>query len=405
MLTLSSSEWVNTAHSLEEHHALFYQCWQMGKPRFDPSIPTAAVRFNRSGDFLEFVFNPDFWASLTAYERLFIIAHECLHVLLNHGLRTANTKDNLRTNWALDIVVNHMLVTNFGFDRSRLRGQGDWCWVDTIFADRPDMGKIPTDAAFEFYLNLIPQSPTVKVRLVDDHSTLPDDWRKVVGKLNQVLSPEELGTLKDAVERHCQDQLPGVGEGLWQFVNPGSVRKNKKWETVIKNWSKMYLRDVERNQEQWLRIDRRFASLQSGLFLPSEQEEVDDRGDRIEVYFFLDTSGSCYHLKDRFFRAAKSLPEERFKIRLFCFDDKVEETTLESERVYGGGGTRFCIIEDKIREVQEVAYPEAVFIITDGCGSHVQPLHPQRWHWFLTQYRSYSFIPEASKKYNLADYE
>ena len=109
------------------------------------------------------------------------------------------------------------------------------------------------------------------------------------------------------------------------------------------------------------------------MFLPSEMEidERDFEKTQIDVWFFLDTSGSCWNLKDRFFTAAASLPPERFNIRLFCFDTVVKETTLESKKVYGGGGTCFKILEEEIqKEIRQGAeYPTGVFVITDGYGT------------------------------------
>jgi hypothetical protein len=111
------------------------------------------------------------------------------------------------------------------------------------------------------------------------------------------------------------------------------------------------------------------------MFLPSDMEIEDDNDEktRIKVYFYLDTSGSCWGLKDRFFAAALSLPDDRFDIRLFCFDTTVQETTLESRKIYGGGGTSFSILEAHIqKEIKEKGeYPEAVFVITDGYAATV----------------------------------
>ena len=72
---------------------------------------------------------------------------------------------------------------------------------------------------------------------------------------------------------------------------------------------------------------------------------------------------------------------------MFCFDTKVYETTLESGKLYGFGGTYFSILEDAIQAAMrkdKVPYPKAVFVITDGYGNDVKPQIPQRWHWFLS---------------------
>ena len=124
------------------------------------------------------------------------------------------------------------------------------------------------------------------------------------------------------------------------------------------------------------------------------------------MWFFLDTSGSCYHLKDRFFAAAASLPERRFNVRLFCFDTAVQETTLASGKIYGGGGTSFRIIEKHIQgEISSKGckYPE-VFVISDGYGDLVSPQHPSKWHWLLTDNGTKDYISKKSSVHELKDY-
>ena len=130
---LKLSEFEEIAFKLETHHSIFYKLWEMGEMVFDESISTACVKFDRVGHYVSFHFNPDFWKEKTTYERLFIICHECLHVWLNHGLRTRNAEFPSMVNTALDVVVNHMLVENFGFKRHKIKDYQELCWVDHFF--------------------------------------------------------------------------------------------------------------------------------------------------------------------------------------------------------------------------------------------------------------------------------
>ncbi len=419
-LKLTTAEWIKISQDLEDHHALFYEMWQMGLPNFTDEIPTAAVRFSEAGEFVEFVFNPVYWESLTPYERLFVICHECLHVVLNHGIRTTRHEDMQRINWSLDIVVNHLLIFAFGFDRSRIRDAATLCWTDTIFKDREDLATIPTDESYEYYYQMIPEAKiiTIDVFTVDDHSSLHGRAKKVIEKLNGRLSQEEKESIKNVIEKHYQkekevnsdtpDEEAGDGYGGWKFVNVGKIQKKRKWETVIRQWSLKYMKEGLDENEQWARIARRFELLPSDIFLPSEMEDDAKDFDRIPVHLYLDSSGSCIHLKDRFFRAALSLPKERFDVRCFCFDTKITELDLTKKKIKGGGGTNFGIIEtniQKLKQREKAAYPEAVFIMTDGKGTHVNPEHADRWHWFLTDRASRGYIPNNSKTFRLRDYE
>jgi len=161
--------------------------------------------------------------------------------------------------------------------------------------------------------------------------------------------------------------------------------------------------------EQWVRINRRFALVDTELILPTEMEVEDvwEEKDRIRVDFYMDTSGSCIGMKDRFFKAAASLPEERFDVRLYCFDTRCYDTTLESKKMEGGGGTSFQCIEDDIQERCQKngeKYPVAVFVLTDGYGDEISPEDPEAWYWFVTN-GYYNYIPKESKKYNLDEFE
>lgn len=426
---ISNEEWFEISRSLEIHHAVFYKIWQMGKPIFNEEIETAAVQFNSDGEFIWFHFNPQFWNRMQLKDKLFVICHEALHIILNHGIRTkdAGRRNSAATNVALDVVVNHSLVNNFGFLRSTIEDWQDYCWVDTVFKDKNPLP--PDNELFEYYFNLFDKvygdggmgdgTKGGAPGLVDDHSKMgegSDNWDEIIDALNAELTDEEKESLKSMVSKHFEenksnDKKAGTGTGAWSFVKIGKVVKKLKWETVIKRWSKKYLKTIDKEEEQWARLNRRMSMLPRDMFLPTDME-VDDaerNKTKIDVWFYLDTSGSCIGLKDRFFTAALSLPTERFNIRLFCFDTKVEETTLESKKVYGGGGTCFNILEAEIQKELKAGkidkYPEAVFVITDGYGTNIKPQMPSKWYWFITDGGVRNYIDKDCNFYNLRDFE
>ena len=370
-IVLTADEFLQLSMKLEEHHAVFYQLWKMGRPTFTTDIETAAVSFDAQGDWVEFVFNPQYWESLDQYQRLFVICHECVHIILNHGIRTLGSKDSQVANFLLDVIVNHSLVKGFGFDRDLL---GDLdkkgCWVDTVFPGE-DM---PDDKSFEYYFNRMPKDLKKLqqvIGLLDDHSGLSaSNWDEVIEKLDGVLTKEEKDALKETIEKHGQDDpsQAGTGTGGWTFIDVKPVKKKKKWETVIKEWSRKYDRPEMKDIEQWSRVNRRFVTLDKKLMLPTEMEIEHETEGKIMVFLFQDTSGSCWGLKDRFFKAARSLDPKRFDVRLFCFDTTVKETDLAKGKIYGGGGTSFRILETFIQRTMRdegCGYPEAVFVITE----------------------------------------
>jgi len=405
-LKISSEEWFEITRKIGQFHEVFYTLWSLGIPTLDSTIETAEVQFYQP-NVVNFRFNPDFWNNLSVYQRIFVIAHECLHVILNHGNRGKDGKYQNLVNIAMDISVNHMLVENFGFDRKEVAKDElkNICFVDTVFKDAEDLVDIPENETFEWYYSrLIDEqeggNSNDDKNSLDDHSGLTgssDIPQSFLDELKDKISPEALESLNTAAGSD-----PG---SKWMVLSVELVIKKKKWETIIKKWSMKYMREDFKAEEQWAILNRRFQFISDNLMIPSEFEieETEQEKNKIPVFFFLDTSGSCHGFAERFWKAAKSLPEDKFDIRLFCFDTKVYETSLSSGKLYGFGGTMFNIIEQRIQ--QEKKYPEAVFLITDGIGSSVHPVYPDRWHWFLTPYNIKTYIPKQSNVYMLKDFE
>lgn len=416
---ISDDEFYAISRRLERYHSVFYQLWELGRPVFTEQVPTAAVAFNKQGRCIEFMFNPIFWKNLTPTQREFVISHECLHVILKHGLRTKDAKNPRGCNFALDVVVNHLLVDKFAFKREDVDPNNDACWIDTVFPGQ----QIEENREYEYYFNRLPEGWKKEPRLIDIHDLLNgSESDEAIDKLSKSLSEEEKSTLRDMIEKHggqakdgdkdAKGQKRGDGAGKqWKFMDVKPVPIKKKWETVIRRWAKKFLPNDFDSYEHWARVNRRMVELPDDCILPTEMElqEKEDLG-KIDVWFFLDTSGSCAGLADRFWKAAKSLPPHRFNIKLFCFDTKVYDVDIKVGKLYGFGGTSFDILEAKIQ--QEMAsmplnkrkYPEAVFVITDGYGNNVYPQIPQRWYWFLSaNYRT--CIPKTCNIFNLSDFE
>jgi len=115
--TFTYEERLEIASLLSNHHTIFKTFWNVGKPIFTKSIKTAAVGFDSFGNTLYMIINPDFWDSLNSVNKAFIIAHECLHIILKHGQRGMAFKNQDAVNIAMDIVINEMLVFSFGFNK------------------------------------------------------------------------------------------------------------------------------------------------------------------------------------------------------------------------------------------------------------------------------------------------
>lgn len=408
---MNTTEFQDIVFELQKYHGVFTGFWNLGKPQETDAISTAAIKFDAKGKGIEFLINPVFWNACSRTKKSFVICHECLHVMLNHGIRTINVPVEHRSilNVAEDISINHMLVKSFGFNRNDIEGWEDLCWIDTVFPDKAK--EILPDMHFEYYYNLLKNDPDRKITctLVDSHDFFNDLPKEVQDQLESMmdhLSSEELQALRDSCDDKSVDYpMPGILAGnLTVRISAKKVKTKRKWETVIKRWSSYRYRQSVKDSEQWARINRRFALLNRDFFIPTEMES-DAKShikNKIELCFFLDTSGSCSHLAERFWRAADSLSKDKFKIHLYCFDTKVYKTDIKARKLYGFGGTTFTCIDRCINAMPK--HPAAIFIITDGYGNNVRPVKPKKWHWFLTSSHT-ECIPKACNVFKLSEYE
>ncbi len=424
---ITLDEYFDLFDSLEEHHFLFMEFWRLGFPTFTDQIETAGVGFSKAGDFVSFLFGQKFWDECSEYKRKFVIAHECLHVLLNHGFRGKDLQPDI-ANIAMDVVINEFLINTFDFDREKVEGWDKYCFIDTIFTNKGIFALKGQN--FEYYYNLIMKyaSCTHDVILVDDHGGLGsltgEQMDTIADQLSGKMSQKELDDLKDRLksdfgkgdkDSHEFNKInpqgnkeggkqagTGAGNALMK-IKP--VRKyNRRWESVIFQWAREYEED---DIDSFTREPRRMQAMMNdfcgGFVLPGIAGKP--RKGRVKLWAFQDTSGSCVHLAERFFKAVNSIPPDRFDVRTFCFDTQVYP--VKNGELKGFGGTTFTCIDEYIRRhIKEKPgdAPDAVFVITDGYGNNVNPEFPKKWYWFLSEDYT-SCIPKECKTFSLKNFE
>jgi hypothetical protein len=417
MNMMTDEEYLKVLQQMDRMPSIFHKLWEMGRPMFtnDPGMSTACVTFDDSGSLLEFIINEDFWQTLDINQKIFVVSHECLHIFFNHGKRFFQNKDldAMKANIATDLVVNHILVDSFNFSRKNIDPHDVYCWVDKFFSEEENAYN---KSAEWYYKNLDKDKmESMGCTTVDMHSNSNEYHEKIEEYLNNNFSEEEIeviGKIKELDENSGGGNIAGKLSSIVNVFNASDqkVKKKKKWESVIKNWALKTIKQTTKSETQWAHLNRRFSLLPKELILPSEYEYEDDfkEKDKINVWFFLDTSGSCAGYAQRFFNAANTLPEKHFEINLYCFDTRVFPTTLKSGKLYGFGGTSFRILENYIQRSltkQKKEYPKAVFVITDGWGDKIRPERPENWYWFMTPRNTTMYIPKKSNVYNLKDFE
>ena len=312
-------------NSLVSHHAVFYQFWRLVKPAYSDDIDTACVSFNEEGKCVDFLINKEFWQSISTEKQKFVICHECMHVINSHGKRINKKFQEHadQANCAMDIVVNESLVKYFGFNRLNIDPDDEYIWFDKFFKDQPTVLR---DNSFEYYLNKIIENniqiPNTGKHLINSHDGL-DIPKEFAQQIVNALSDEEADVLKNIAQRAEQGKkqdsnrkTAGTSAGdLVKTLEKKPIKTRSKWETIIKKFERSFGKE-ECDESHWLAKDRRMHNLNFDIFLPSEIEyEVRKTNkDKIKTYFFMDSSGSCEALAQRFFDAASSINKDKFDV-------------------------------------------------------------------------------------------
>lgn len=100
------------------NHGFFGMLLMHAGLSINDSFDTAAT------DGKDIVFSPDFLESLTDEETDFIMMHEIMHIVLKHCFRD-NNKDDYYANIADDIVVNSILLSEYGGDLNAITVNGN----------------------------------------------------------------------------------------------------------------------------------------------------------------------------------------------------------------------------------------------------------------------------------------
>ena len=407
--------------SVEDYHKVFFTFLELASVYLTDEIPTACVTLSKNAK-TEMSIGEEFWKRLNLRERLFVVCHECLHVLLDHGVRNGLSVPGATpglVNKAQDICINEMIVDLFCYDREDLREWKKYCWIETCFSD-PHL--IKRNETFIYYLKKLIEDPSKAEAkdgpIIFDEHRLPSDGspsepetqeeKKDREKLAETLAGEfSVGELEKLIKG-----LPGTGEiagtmaGIIEQVISKKAKKIKiNFAHIIRKLKKSSMKKIEQDIETFTHEDRRFEDIirTQGVSLPGTATIEKLKSDRLLTAVFMDISGSCMDYFDIFQRVFLAFDVEReiFDTHLFIFDTKVKEVK-PGDGIHVGGGTDFKIIEDKCLELeaQGKRYPDCVIVITDGWGTEVKPKAASKWIFLLTPKNfTESLIPIKSKKF------
>lgn len=392
--SLTSAEKYDIAVMLEGYHRVFSSFFNMSDICFSDRISTACVRLPKRDKPTMFL-NEDFWNSLSEEAKVFVVCHECLHTMLNHGMRAGQHIVGATpelVNQAQDITINEMLYRLFEINRLALDNWEQYCWIETCFPGRTDV--LP-DQTYDYYLELMVKGGVEK-KLFDDHEGDGDELSdELMEKLKGSLSPKERASME-----------AGMSEG-YTLGGGGGEPKKINFTKLVARLAAHAHRKHETSRDTFARTHRRYGSMGTEFLLPGPTDVRHHSQDRLITAAFMDVSGSCLDYVPDFDRIREAFlaKPDLFDLRTFIFTTQVQEVHPKAKEIGISGGTAFAPIERQCRKIEDETgrYPDCVVIITDGMGSKVKPKWPKRWIWLLTPGGSKKFIHPDSRQHFIAD--
>lgn len=297
----------------------------------------------------EFLWNPEWFDTLSPDECLGVLLHELWHVALLHGVR-GKDKDHERWNAACDYRINN----NLRQEGYALPDGGLW---DDQYLDK--------EWSEEKIYDALPSGPKQQTWGTQQFSD----------------SPSQVTLVQEAVvSAKFAGQSPGEAEDrLNQFLKP-----KLPWRHLFRR----YLLDKLEQNWSWQRPNRRYQDIYMPALLPDEAELE-------SIVMFLDTSGSISEEEiQRFVSEAKFVQENLNpkKLTLIQFDTRIQkiDTYNRGDRikaldVCGFGGTYYGEVHDYILKHK----PTVSIIFTDLCAEEMEPVGKNEVIWVVS-YSKYS---------------
>lgn len=321
----------------------------------DPSVPTACTNGKRV------IYGAAFINELNDAQLKFLVAHECMHPMLEHNFRRGS-RDPKRWNQAADYAINQLL-TDEGIGEFIEGG----CLNESLYKAGEGMA--------ESIYNLLPDSGDGDGD-GDGMGGTGQDLEDGEGTAQEQAQQAAEWKVRTAQAAQAAKMMGKLSAGLERLV--GEILNPKvNWREVLNR----FVVKVRTEDRSFARPNRRFIS--QGLFMPSVSGEAMG-----EMLVAVDCSGSVGERELAEFAAEiRSIHEDMrpTKIHVVYFDSEVshhDEVGTDDDLVvspHGGGGTAFSPI---FRFAADNGIdPVACVVLTDLCCSDFgpQPEYPVLW--------------------------
>jgi predicted metal-dependent peptidase len=338
-------------------------------------------------------YNPTWIESLREEELRGVLAHEVLHLVLEH-LTNLREKDVLLWNIATDLCINYMLVEN-NFELTKgLVPQKSWGNEGYTFDFKGVMKivNIENKTAEQIYSEIINNPKIQKIKQEMD-DLRGDEHEYSDG--DKALTKEEIAESKDKWKN-------AVGEAVTHARQKGNLPKGlelfvDKLQNAKINWKQMlykYITRVIPFDYTYARPSKR--SISSGFYMPSILKET------IEMVVSIDTSGSISQKQLSDFLSeitgiAKSF--NNLKMSLIVCDSEIKDVyhvgngdsdRISKLKIRGGGGTSHIPIYDYVKA--KLPNTKLLINFTDGY-TDFPTKESVKTLWVLSENNNKSNIP------------
>lgn len=399
---------------LNENYAYFLtHILNIGKPSWSEQIETACVALDKdfeSKEEFRFIFNPEFAKNLGTEDFSFVLAHETMHILLDHITLSMKFDYPQIFNLAADAVINDYLA-NGGFDVPEMAVTGEKLVgfdcsnssVTEVYNLIEDQAKQMQQAIEEFCEQMEGES-----QRFDDHEWIHNPEMFAGSKMRNIVGdniPEDIRETRDESFNDgdtCQSLGKGDEQGAMKNFMAGN-NVSLKWAELLKKLNPDLFPAsglCPAPESSFRQPSRKLTSMYPKVILPiyedpSDTKELRRGKDKVSIVIALDTSGSIGdETARRFIQLAQSIPQDKIHLNACTFTTCYSLLDLDNPQFHSGG-TDFSAIEEYIqKEVMTQnggVYPSAVVAITDGeaSWSTVKPNAEDRknWHWLLQDRR------------------
>jgi predicted metal-dependent peptidase len=324
-----------------------------------PFIPDYTIRTAQTNG-KDIRYNPYFMDSFGDEERKFVVAHECMHPMLDHNFRRGE-RQHKRWNKAGDYVINQLLT-----DESI----GKMPEFGLLNPQLYQAGNQTTDGIY----NLLPDEPDEGGG--GDGTEAMDDCADGGNSPAEQAQQQAEWKVRVAQAAQAAKMMGKMSAGLERLVNEVLAPK-VDWRDVLRK----FVEKCRTDERSWARPNRRFLS--QGLYLPSISGE--SLG---EIAIAVDCSGSIDdRILAQFAGEINAIKEDGnpTKIHVVYFDSEVSHYESYGRddnldiKAHGGGGTAFSPVFEYFAEHD--IEPVACVFLTDLCCDDFgdMPNYPVLW--------------------------